>query len=603
MIGPRANRNVVMVGAAVTCAVTLAFFSIYWNRFLGLRSGAGAFFAGHSWLEGLIPYRDYYVPHTPWTLAKSAALLDMFGDKLIVLRAFALVERAVMSTILYFWLVRLFRPRYAALAAITGSAVAACDLADPLASYNMDAILWALSSGFLASLSLTSSYGRRIAALAFLSGIAAGLSLATKHTIGLGVLTAIPVVCGLFLWRSTRLSNALAFILAFVTGAAVALLVMFGWMEKIGVATAFIQQSISGAGAKTIDPVSFFFRFVVASLPFIPAVLIGLLAFSSLFDALRRANGPDADHRQTSGFRELSPVVILSMAALVAGYFSATLSSDPLFWSARQVIRSTIYFSLFGSLYVGVVTGLSLLRPRVAPRSAQYCLFAAVGFTIAATLSVSFPAFETMTFPALALLLSLLLAGTDARWKWVPAAYCILLVFSATVEKSMAPFAFGGAVDAAVWKATTHSKSPELEGIWLPPEAARFIDEAIEIVDKNTTPKDEVFIYPEMGILYGVLHRKWTTSSPGHNIDFVSDEFAAKEAQLLSEKKPAVIIVALPKEEDLLSDERFWRNGRPSGQRDIIESIEKLIKDYKLAASFDGVMHKNTISVYVRQRP
>lgn len=600
MIGPQANRNVVMVGAAVTCAVTLAFFSIYWNRFLGLRSGAGAFFAGHAWLEGLIPYRDYYVPHTPWTLAKSAALLDMFGDKLIVLRAFALVERSLMSTVLYFWLVQLFRPRYAALAAITGSAVAACDLADPLAAYNMDAILWALSSGFLASLSLTSSYWRRIAPLAFLSGVAAGLSLATKQTIGLGVLTAIPVVCGLFHWRSTRLSNALAFILAFVTGAGVVLLVMFGWMEKIGVATAFIQQSVSGAGAKTIDPVSFFFRFVVASLPFIPAVLIGLLAFSFLFDALRGARGAEADSQQTNAFRELSPVAVFSMAALVAGYFCATLASDALFWSARQVIRSTIYLSLLGSLYVGVVTGFSLLRLPVAERSAQYCLFAAVGFTIAATLSVSFPAFEAMTFPALSFLLCLFLTGTNARWKWAPAAYCVLLVFSSAVDKSMAPFAFGGAVDAAVWKATARSKSPELEGILLPPETARFIDEAIEIVEKSSTPKDEIFIYPEMGILYGVLHRKWATSSPGHNIDFVNDEFAAREAKLLSEKKPAVIIVALSKEEDLLSDERFWRNGRPSGQRDIIQSIETLIKDYRLAASFDGVMYKNTISIYVR---
>ena len=39
-------RGVVAVGAVITCLGCLYFFSLYWNHFLGLRSGNGAFGGG-----------------------------------------------------------------------------------------------------------------------------------------------------------------------------------------------------------------------------------------------------------------------------------------------------------------------------------------------------------------------------------------------------------------------------------------------------------------------------------------------------------------------------------------------------------------------------
>ena len=49
----------------VTALVTLCFFLLFWNRFLGLRSGDGGFTGGVYFLEGILPYRDYYCPVPP----------------------------------------------------------------------------------------------------------------------------------------------------------------------------------------------------------------------------------------------------------------------------------------------------------------------------------------------------------------------------------------------------------------------------------------------------------------------------------------------------------------------------------------------------------
>jgi hypothetical protein len=59
------RRGVVLLGATASCAVTLCFFLLYWNRFAGLRSGNGSFNGGMNFLSGILPYRDYFTAGPP----------------------------------------------------------------------------------------------------------------------------------------------------------------------------------------------------------------------------------------------------------------------------------------------------------------------------------------------------------------------------------------------------------------------------------------------------------------------------------------------------------------------------------------------------------
>jgi len=82
-------------------------------------------------LKGILPYRDFYCPVPPLFVLRSAAALAIFGKLPIVLRAFGVFERVILSLLLYGWLVRFFRVKDAALAAMVTMVISTGDVADP----------------------------------------------------------------------------------------------------------------------------------------------------------------------------------------------------------------------------------------------------------------------------------------------------------------------------------------------------------------------------------------------------------------------------------------------------------------------------------------
>src|SRR5207253_2726654 len=101
-----------------------------------------------------LPYRDFFTASPPLTIFKSAAVLSLFGKAYIVTRAFGVFERVCLGVLVYLWLVRLFRPAHAALAAFVTLVVSSGDISDPIASYNHDAIILAVGAGFVTSFAL-----------------------------------------------------------------------------------------------------------------------------------------------------------------------------------------------------------------------------------------------------------------------------------------------------------------------------------------------------------------------------------------------------------------------------------------------------------------
>ena len=127
------------------------FFFSFFNRFAGVRSGAGEYAGGVLFLSGVLPYRDYFTAGPPLNTLKSALLLKLFGMTLLVSRSAGVTERLLLCGVLYLWLRRLFGRVPAVVASVATTIFSAADCTDPIASYNHDAILWAMLSGWLAS--------------------------------------------------------------------------------------------------------------------------------------------------------------------------------------------------------------------------------------------------------------------------------------------------------------------------------------------------------------------------------------------------------------------------------------------------------------------
>src|SRR3954470_7801180 len=185
---PPDERRVLSVrtlGAIITAAVTLLFFSTFWNHFVGIRSGSGAYGGGSAFLAGIYPYRDYFMAATPLNQMKSAAALYLFGNTMAALRAFDVLERTGLGLLGYFWLAQLFRGRDAAIAMIVTILISTCDYADAISSYNHDALLLGVAGGVAANFVVRRRlpvWGFVLAAVS--SGFFSGLSFDTKQTIG-----------------------------------------------------------------------------------------------------------------------------------------------------------------------------------------------------------------------------------------------------------------------------------------------------------------------------------------------------------------------------------------------------------------------------------
>ena len=142
------------------------------------------------------------------------------------------------------------------------------------------------------------------------------------------------------------------------------------------------------------------------------------------------------------------------------------------------------------------------------------------------------------------------------------------------------------------------SSLPELRGFRLPPNTVDFVDSTIRIIRENSTPEDTIFVYPEFGLFYGATERRASTFSTSHNIDVVPDSFAREEAQRLLRARPAVLIYGPQPDSYLRHEEWYWRDGKPSGQRDLIAAVETLAREYRLVRAF--TVFGNPVSVFVR---
>ena len=268
-----------------------------------------------------------------------------------------------------------------------------------------------------------------------------------------------------------------------------------------------------------------------------------------------------------------------------------------------DVTKSMVYFSFLGGTALLVVLVARWMKRSVVltARQAEVLLFAALSWATAASLSLSWPAFEAMLLPGIALLLAALLAGARGRaGRWAYAGVAIA-VFLSVREKLDRPFLFDGQQEQPVRLATARSGLPALRGMRLPASTVDLLDRITETIQQNTQPGDTIFTYPELGLFYALSGRRPATFAGSHNIDVVNDMIARTEAARLLVAPPKVIVFYRQSDAEMRGAEALWREGRPSGQRDLIAAVERLVAGYRLAGGYRLAPEDAPIQVYVRR--
>ncbi len=579
--------------------LTLLFFLTFFNRFVGMRSGTGEFTTGIWFLQGRLPYRDYFSATPPLNTLKSALLLHLFGPYLIVSRAAGVAERVAIACLLFRWLCRLFPARFAFAASLVTIIVSAGDRTDPIASYNHDAIIWAMLSGFAASHVLSDLRTRSFYIGSAAAGIFAGLCMLTKQTIGLGATIAVPTAVAILLLNSGLRTRALTWLAAFAAGWTIPILAFVLWLQRLHMLGTFVTMVfLKGPAAKGAHPGDFLRRELMVAHSNWFFVALALIGIGLTVRAIIRSQGRST-HSDSS-----SPNPCSGLARLSFGFGLVILSAELLAFSHLAVFyncsKAAVYLVLLVVAAQVLIYAAISLRKRLTERQSQFALFATVSFFVAFFLSLSWPAFEAMTLPGLGFLVAAILDGTAPRSRRYVYLALSSLVFLQVREKLAMPFAFEGLSEQPVIQAVEPSMLPELRGMRLPPATNRFLEGTVASIAAHSTPADTILAYPEISLFYPLSGRGYPTQASSHNVDVVNDAFASEEAVRILARQPAIVIYMKHTPEEVRHEDEIWRFGKPSGQHKLVKAVEQLTSGYILSHAYLVGQESRPIQVFLR---
>lgn len=589
---------------AIAALATIAFLLPWWNRFLGVTLDGYFPHYGSRILAGEVPYRDFFLHLPPLHALGHAALEGAFGRHLVMSRAAGALARVALAGLLAAWLARRFRPGTAAVAALAAVWLASGDDTEILDLYNHHALLVAVAAGWCASSGLAA--GRRRGALWLAAGLAAGIALWTKQTIGLAVSLAVPLARlavdrGAPQLRVQRGRD----LLGYAAGWALPSLLLGGWLALEGALGAFARQVFSDAAASKGSLWVLLLRPLLDpfELPHLagPAALGAAVALLSAGPALRGVR-PVARAGPGLAGAALAAAVALALGHLLAA--SELAEPSDLRWTQRL----GVFVTLFGLLPHALVLALEGFRNRWRDEDRELLWLLSVSGACAFALALSWPGGEAIAAPGLAVVVGLSLEAAAARRgtasvrRAAPALAAAFATVAVIALKMLIPFDFVLWREPSVARAMAPSAAPELAGLELAPATRDAVDGVLATLDRATRPGEAILAFPAQPLFYWLADRPPATFAAVHWLDVTPDRVVAADlARTLA--APPVAVVRMHLSARMLEVNRgYFRSGERLALADFQERLIELLDDrYELAfRSHSGGRSRPPLEVWVR---
>jgi hypothetical protein len=584
------RRGQLALAVVIVVGLNLAFLLSFWNRFLA-PSVSGMFleFASRL-LSGKVPYRDFYVVVTPFYIFKTAAIVKIFGPSLAILRLIDIGYRCALGAILVIWLSKVVRIPYALLGALAAVIVFSTDPGDSLTSYHLEATFWALTGAFL--LSYVQWERREILrniSVICCSGACCSICFFTKQTEGGGITLALIIVIAGLSTRDLGLWPALLRLLAFCMGWILPAGTILGWLASKGALRPFATAILSDGPSAKGSPGHLLTRVFLngyGSWPGNAAYLV--FGICTMLLVVRMKRKRTALPSAAPGMVQLAVIAVAGAAALLVGYAGGAFVPASSMAPYRLEIWS-IYFGFFGIFSLAVYYTLILIRRGMTEAERQRWLILVASFWICYTMSWSWVAWGPMAFPGLGVVIAFMLDDLHStprtpvlRYSLATAAVLLLSVCEAGRVSS--PFSWDSWTDDPISKATAQSRQPMLKGIYMSPDMAAFTDRLTSLIDSHSRVNDSVFIYSYQPLWYVLANRWPPTYAQVHFFDVAPDGLCRRDAERIVKERPAVIVDFVGDSD--LWNEKLFRTGHRSGQRDLHDQIYQLIDaDYRLEAA------------------
>ena len=591
-------------GAAIPIVATAFFLSLWWRSYLGVSNDGWHFFGAWRILHGEMPYRDYYLFIPPFHQLKIAGVILLFGERLIAAQAVGFAERLVLAGALYFWLRRQFGRAEAALGVTFGLFIYYSASSETLSSMLHEASVWAVFAGACASAGLASRNKRTL--WWALAGVFCGIAFMTKQTSGAGISFALLSFVG---WKAIRgAAGERRAVLAMGAGAVLPVALIAAWLAANGAFVAFVDQAFIRGPASKGSPAQIFSRPLVMLVENAWQVRYTVAALAVAGVLAWFARSRTSASAKPAGLPWAAAGVAAALAAGGAVGWRGGVPLQPFLDLAPSAValRITLFFALTAS----AIEGPRWLRDHgPAPRNDQAFLLAWASLWIAAFSALSWMPIATMALPGLPLAAAAALSAAPRGLLgriWRPAVAAALLggVFYVVQNKLAKPFAWGGWAEPGVAAATEASDLPLLRGLRLTPETKQAVESVTRAIQAGAQPGEAIFVYPHIPVFYLLADRLPTTFGPVHFIDVCPDWLAQEDAERLVADPPESIVYFKLTEAQMQESERAFRDGRRSGQRDLVDALNKLTSErYELVEDLQTPLTGRSLQVWNLRAP
>jgi len=593
--------------AFVTVATFLGYMLLWWNQYFAPNNG-GEISLMNEYLHGQLPYRDYYAHQPPGVLLVVFALARTFGVRSLPFYVLGLLVRSAAVGALYALLAKRRTAVVAGFACVVAAITSCADDGDGVAHYNHWSQAFVVF-GTLAThrcLAEKELATRKLAIRGMISGICWGSTFALKQTTGT---VGVAIVLGFCAFVLVRRRDPAARIVLFLGSTFLGWALVVGgcllWLASNGILDAFLHCVFVVAPSAKGGVITSLLR----PITFIPILAtfrqgLGLAVILAASAAIALGLGSRSGRTRSPTLVAACSVSVAVGVAIAIGR-EAAKSSDVF----RRPLTALIYVAFIGCLILAIMNVARLWRRPDDPDALHGGLVSAMGFATAYAMAISWPAFESMLFPALAVALTEIdfeLARTRFLGEARTGAFCILMcvVALAAMRRFDRPFSWAYWREPPVSKSTVASVQPALAGIEMSESTERFLDGATALIRANSDPDDAVLAFPHLWTLTGLAERRTFGFVPVYWFDTCPDVLARADAALLLEHPPQVIVSMDLPEAFFADQEVFFRHGAPSGQRDLYAAMHTVIErdHYVELAKFDFTRNPS-VRIWARPRP
>lgn len=575
------DTYLLLVALFVVLIYNLAFF----NRFYPITEG---WFSTYAWLmnHGQFPYRNFYLFLTPLYVIIMSIFTAIFGYSILYLRIFGILIILLMTYFLYKNLQIIFGAAIAAFASIVGVIYYQSNNAHITYDFIQFMTLFSLIQSYLLLKYAQSTEidTRKFTKWLFLGGGFACLAFLTKQSNGIMV-TAFSFFGLAFISLLRGRKEMFKACLLYVGGFIIPLLLTVLWFLLNRALIPFYNQVLTDAVMAKGGTTQIFFSWLQGILTenFVARFkeIILVILFCGYWLYFPATKDTEQGNKIKTIFLIIAALSIF-LVVILPFIFDKTLIAR---WSSFGLngVNNIIVAAIAVPLIAILISVVLFIFKKPVNKSLFLFSFISLGFIYGTGTSAGVT--QVGAFAGFCIFIGLMLYYRSLLGigKIFIVLFCISFCFMLVEAKYEQPYFWWNVSSPDIrTKLYTTNKVPMLEGMYTSEDNIKLIEQVSAEIQKGSKSGDPILVFPNIPVFYLITDRKPPGKAIVHWFDFLPDDLAIKEAQVIKQNPPKVIVYLDLGPLVWEAHERLFRNGKPSGQRKVNEAIMDIIKSQKM---------------------